>query len=109
MTSPPPKPNRNGNNHNHNNNFSIKDFSPKHASTINKTSYLLKKSLNGSREEEFHEDEDIRGGDTGHTFDVEDISAIILNRDDVEKNSNNANNNNLLNTAVHSLSSPTYN
>lgn len=67
LNTPPPKPNR------INQNFSIVDFSPTHASTINKASYLLKKNsnLNGSKE-------------AVTSFD-DNISAIILNRDEVEK------------------------
>ncbi len=68
ISTPPPKPDR------LNNNFLLKDFSPIHASTINKKSYLLKKSLE-------NEAKDMVGFD-------DDISAIILNRDDIEKCSN---------------------
>jgi len=82
ISTPPPKPNR------MNQNFSLKDFSPKHASTINKTSYLLKKSLgNGSDKTD------------GIGFD-DDISAIILNRDDIEK---------CKKADLPNLHSPTYN
>ena len=81
LSSPPPKPNR------LNPNFSLADtFSPTHTSSaqlICKQNYCFQKSANNPNRTEFDED----------------ISAIILNRDDVEH----ANSANLLN-----LHSPTY-
>lgn len=90
FSSPPPKPNR------LNANRLLADFSPTHNTAavnsniaICKTNNCFQKSANGSQ------------------FD-EDISAIILNRDDVENKANNKNNNSNNSTNLLNLQSPTY-